>query len=72
MHYNLYKEKVFSPGDNPLNKLHHALRHTPPADLQIIKQYAQWLRLRRYVKDTFYLVPQTYWIKGTERVHWVG
>jgi hypothetical protein len=38
MQYNLCKEKVFSSGDNPLNKLQHALRHTHPADLQIIKQ----------------------------------
>ena len=42
MQYNLYEEKVFSPGDNPLKVFHHALRDTHPADLQIIRQYVKW------------------------------
>jgi hypothetical protein len=41
------KRNNSSPGDNPLKVLHHALRDTHPADLQIIEQYAGWLRLRR-------------------------
>jgi hypothetical protein len=45
-----------------LNKLHHVLRHTHPANLQIIRYYAQWLRLRRYIKDTLYLIPQMHWV----------
>ena len=62
-----------------LNKLHHVLRHTHPADLQIIRQYAQWLGLHRYVNNRFYLIPQMHWVsprysggvKGSVRAHWV-
>jgi hypothetical protein len=43
------------------DKLHYALCHTYPADLQIIRQYAAWLRLRRYINNTFYLIPH-HWI----------
>ena len=45
-----------------LNKLHHVLRHTHPANLQIIRQCAQWLCLRRYVNNRFYLIPQMHWV----------
>ena len=62
-----------------LDKLHHALCDTHPANLKVIKQYAQWLRLRRYVNNTFYLIPQMHWVspcyscgvRGAERAHWV-
>ena len=59
-----------------LDKLHHALHITHPANLQIIKQYARWLRLRGYIKDTFFLIPQAHWISGYRArpplsAHWV-
>ena len=41
-----------------LDKFHHAFRHTPPADLQFIKQYALASLRQGYVLSN----PQMYWV----------
>ncbi len=55
-----------------LNEIRKELVNIHTKDLHAIKQYAQWLRLRRLVNSYFYLVPQMHWVRAPIQAHWVG
>lgn len=53
------------------DKIFRAILDAHPDDLPLIKQYANWIRVRRIVNNIFYF--ETYWMKPAEiRVHWIG
>ena len=47
-----------------------AICESHPEDLQTIRKYIEWVKVRRKVHYAFY--PSAHWIRPQRRVHWVG
>ena len=41
-----------------------------PHDLQAIRRYIQWIKIRRMVNNHFY--SQSHWVQPVRKFHWVG
>lgn len=54
-----------------MDEIRCALEQSDPDDFPAIRQYIQWVRVRRIVTDIFYF--RAHWIKPVEfKAHWAG